>query len=114
MIVYECRFCDEIKSNALNLRNHALNHFKEPLLKLLPSKKPFKCPICENSSRDLTTLLRHYGFSHKMVFEYAKEDDFKAKCLEKKGPEIRIENGHDKNFDPSDLVEIDFSQENSE
>ena len=27
--------------------------------------------------------------------------------------EIRIENGHDKNFDPSDIVEVDFSQENS-
>ena len=85
-IVHQCRVCQEIKSNASNLRNHALNHFKEPLLKLLPTSKPFKCPICNNPNRDQTTLLRHFAFSHKMVFEYATEDDFKAKCLEKKKP----------------------------
>ena len=41
----------------------------------------FKCPVadCENESRDKTTLLRHYSFAHKKVFELCDKSDFEPR-----------------------------------
>ena len=45
----------------------------------LPVQKPFLCPICQNPSRDKITLLRHYAFGHKKVFEICNEGDFEPR-----------------------------------
>ena len=76
---FGCRFCEETFDKTANLRNHVLNHFKEPLMELLPNKKPYDCPMCSTTSRDKITLLRHVAFTHKKVFEHCKEEDFKPK-----------------------------------
>ena len=68
------------------MKNHVLDHFKEPLLKLLPKKPPFICPICSKKNRDKITLLRHYAFAHQMVFKLtvANPDDFKPREIDSK------------------------------
>merc|ERR1712062_263495 len=36
---------------------------------VLPDSKPFPCPDCDSTSRDRITLVRHYAFTHKKLFE---------------------------------------------
>jgi len=84
---YRCRFCTTEKQNQLGLRNHVLDHFKEDLMKVLPQQPTvptpsglqYECPECKAPSRDKTTLLRHYSFGHKKVFEFCDESDFKPR-----------------------------------
>ena len=67
----QCSFCDEIFDKSSNLKNHVLNHFKAELIADLPESKPFTCPECDcNPVRDKTTLLRHYAFTHKKIFDF--------------------------------------------
>merc|ERR1712008_158897 len=66
----KCRFCISGHENALGLKNHVLNHFKDQLNKHLPSCAPFLCPECKNPNRDKITILRHYAFGHKKVLTW--------------------------------------------
>ena len=76
---YKCRFCEAGYDSSSNLKNHVLNHFKDEILQELPSCLPFLCPSCKKPSRDKITLLRHYAFSHKAVFKFCPESDFKGR-----------------------------------
>ncbi len=68
---FKCRFCEECFEKHSNLRNHCVNHFKAQMLEDLPSSKPFICPKCEAPpSRDKITLLRHYAFTHRMIYNF--------------------------------------------
>ena len=68
-----CFFCSESFDKPGNLKNHVVNHFKDELLSGLPSAKPFNCPDCGNLSRDKITLLRHYAFTHRHLYEHCTE-----------------------------------------
>ena len=72
---WKCAFCTEIHLKRGNLKNHTLNHFKNDLLAELPSSAPFTCPKCPSGSRDKITLMRHYAFSHKVIYKYCSPDD---------------------------------------
>lgn len=76
---YKCNYCDEIKDSPSNMKNHALNHFKEELLLQLPSGGVLVCPLCQAPSRDKITLLRHYAFGHKKVFDLCAPEDLMGK-----------------------------------
>ncbi len=70
---FKCNFCDGVFDKQSNLKNHVVNHFKDQLLRNLPPMKPFSCPECDAPpSRDKITLLRHYAFTHKKIFEFCK------------------------------------------
>ena len=87
-IFLQCRFCDEFYEKESNLKNHVLNHFKEKLLPFIPMAKPFHCPDCNQVSRDRTSLLRHYAFTHKAFLKIATEDDFKARTPNSKAKAV--------------------------
>ena len=74
-VVYQCNFCPENFDKSSNLRNHVVNHFKSELLTELPSSKPFACPCCPQLSRDKITLLRHYAFTHRKIYDHCSEAD---------------------------------------
>ena len=76
---HRCRFCTSGHENALGLKNHVLNHFKDQLNQHLPSCAPFLCPECKNPNRDKITILRHYAFGHKKVFDLVDQEDFKPR-----------------------------------
>jgi len=65
----ECPKCKQICKDNSNLRNHVLSHYYHVFYDILPTCKPFECPICGNSSRDRITMVRHYAFTHKKFFE---------------------------------------------
>ena len=56
-----------------------MNHFKDQLNQHLPSCAPFLCPECKNPNRDKITILRHYAFGHKKVFDLVDQEDFKPR-----------------------------------
>ena len=74
--VLQCRFCDYTADKSSNIKIHALNHFRDQLIPLLPDIAPFECPECEHPSRDRITLLRHFAFTHGKVFDFATPEDF--------------------------------------
>ena len=47
-------------------RIHLMGHFREDIMKDLPSMKPFKCPKCTFLGKDRLELSNHYGFNHKV------------------------------------------------
>ena len=98
------------------MKNHVVIHFKDQLLCDLPTSLPFTCPECKYVPREKITLLRHYAFSHRKVFDFASEEDFKARPDENK-PESRNENDdeiiNDNVMEVKSLVpETDFEDKN--
>jgi len=65
----ECFKCGQICKDNSNLKNHVLSHYYQTFYDVLPDSKPFPCPICNNTSRDKITMVRHYAFTHKKLFE---------------------------------------------
>ena len=65
----ECFKCGQICKDNSNLKNHVLSHYYQVFYQVLPDSKPFPCPECESTSRDRITLVRHYAFTHKKLFE---------------------------------------------
>ena len=51
-------------------KNHILSHFYSAFHSVLPSSNPFVCPQCGQISRDRITLIRHFAFSHKKMYEF--------------------------------------------
>ena len=86
---YQCRICENKYDKPSNLKNHVLNHFKDQLLLDLPTSLPFTCPECKNIYRDKITLLRHYAFGHRKVFDFATEEDFKARPKQKQSFQLK-------------------------
>jgi len=64
-----CPKCNQVCKDNANLKNHLLSHFYLQFYELLPSSKPYPCPVCEKPSRDRITLVRHYAFSHNKALE---------------------------------------------
>lgn len=75
----QCSICEEKYDKPANLRNHVLNHFKKDMMPLLTTG--LKCPKCDQPSRDKITLLRHYAFSHKVIYEYCSEEAVRGKVI---------------------------------
>merc|ERR1719362_520250 len=65
----ECFKCGQVCKDNSNLKNHILSHYYQVFYDVLPDSKPYPCPICESTSRDRITLVRHYAFTHKKFFE---------------------------------------------
>jgi len=65
----ECPKCGQVCKDNSNLKNHVLSHYYQVFYNVLPDSKPFPCPICGNCSRDKITMVRHYAFTHKKLFE---------------------------------------------
>merc|ERR1719232_1536923 len=65
----ECFKCGQVCKDNSNLKNHVLSHYYQVFYEVLPDSKPYPCPICESTSRDRITLVRHYAFTHKKFFE---------------------------------------------
>jgi len=57
------------RSSHESLNRHILSHYYKVFFDVLPRCKPFPCPICGKFNRDRFTLVRHYAFTHKMVYE---------------------------------------------
>ena len=65
----ECFKCGQICKDNSNLKNHVLSHYYQVFYEVLPDSKPYPCPDCDSKSRDRITLVRHYAFTHKKLFE---------------------------------------------
>ena len=65
-----CELCGEEFKNSVNKARdksvHLMGHFREEIMKDLPSSKPFKCPKCTFLGKDSLELSRHYGLNHKV------------------------------------------------
>merc|ERR1719186_1918590 len=65
----ECPKCGQVCKDHSNLKNHVLSHYYKMFYMVLPQCKPFPCPICGHCNRDRITMVRHYAFTHKKIFE---------------------------------------------
>jgi len=43
-------------------------------MKVLPRKKPYKCPKCTFTGRDVLDLSRHFGLSHRVIFTLMQKE----------------------------------------
>ena len=89
----QCLLCPIIKKDKTNLRNHLLNHYKAQLYPLLPTKTPFECPDCGKPNRDKVTLLRHYCYFHKHIWEISNQAEIEGKPLDDSGIDASDING---------------------
>ena len=73
-----CELCGEEFSASVNKARdkgvHLLSHFRDDILREIPSTRPFKCPRCPYEGRDVIDLCRHYGLSHKVVFALMRRE----------------------------------------
>ena len=65
-----CELCGEEFKNSVNKARdksvHLMGHFREDIVKDLPTQRPFKCPKCTFVGKDSLELSRHYGLNHKV------------------------------------------------
>ena len=66
---YQCPTCGDSKDTRSNFKNHLLTHYADIFNPLLPSASPYKCPKCDKQFRDKISLMRHYAFYHKKMYE---------------------------------------------
>jgi len=73
---YKCPICPSVYRNAVtdktsyhNFKNHVLSHFYKTFYPHLPSSKPFKCPMCQQVSRDKIDMIRHYAYGHQKIYD---------------------------------------------
>jgi len=72
---YKCPICPRVdlnikgKASHLKFKNHVLSHFYKSFYPHLPSSKPFKCPMCQQVSRDKIDMIRHYAYGHQKIYE---------------------------------------------
>ena len=65
----ECPKCGQVCKDNSNLKNHLLSHYYQDFYRCTPDSKPYPCPSCGKESRDRITMIRHYAFSHNMLYE---------------------------------------------
>merc|ERR1712037_1086138 len=65
----QCPKCDQICKDNANLKNHLLSHYYHDFYRVTPDSKPFPCPTCGKENRDRITMIRHFAFSHGMIYE---------------------------------------------
>ena len=82
-VVRACTFCGKKYDKLSNMKNHVVNHFKQQLFARLPSHEPYNCPECKSSRnvRDKITLMRHYAYTHGIIYEYCSDADIQGKIL---------------------------------
>ena len=72
---YKCPICPSVylntKGNASHsiFKHHVLSHFYKTFYSLLPSSRPYKCPMCQQVSRDKVCMTRHYAYGHQKIYE---------------------------------------------
>ena len=66
---FDCYKCGERKRTRDAFKNHLLSHYADNFTSLLPSAPPYKCPECDHTIRDKTSLMRHLAFYHKKLYE---------------------------------------------
>lgn len=81
---FDCLKRDRKFKNRLNMRRHLLTHYYNIIFKILPTTKPFVCPVCERTFCDRLTLARHYAFKHRKVFQLTDSTPEDWKWTEKK------------------------------
>ena len=77
----QCVLCPKILDTRPRMREHVLNHYKPQILLSLPRERPFTCPECNSHKRDKITLLRHYAFTHKHIYEYSNDKELLGKLV---------------------------------
>ena len=82
----QCPKCDQICKDIANLRNHILSHYYSDFYRVTPDTRPFPCPTCGKENRDRITMIRHFAFSHNMLFELT---DVTPEMLNPSGRESR-------------------------
>ena len=89
-VVRQCTLCDKTYDKLSNLKNHFVNHFKEQLSARLPENEPYNCPSCNSSRnvRDKITLMRHYAYTHGVIYEYCSAEDINGTILNGEDTEI--------------------------
>ena len=65
----ECPKCGQVCKDNGNMKNHLLSHYYQDFYRCTPDTKPFACPSCGKESRDRITMIRHFAFSHNMLYE---------------------------------------------
>ena len=123
----ECFKCGQICKDNSNLKNHVLSHYYQVFYDVLPDSKPFPCPECGNTSRDRITLVRHFAFTHKKLFEmtdvtpehFAGFGNRKSVKRKETGPrsilDKRNENGEKaRKIDYGNIVDSDSGEEDVE
>ena len=89
-VIRQCTLCEKTYDKLSNLKNHFVNHFKDQLFARLPAHEPYNCPECKSSRnvRDKITLMRHYAYTHGVIYEYCTAEDINGKVLEGDSSEI--------------------------
>ena len=89
-VIRQCTLCDKTYDKLSNLKNHFVNHFKEQLFARLPANEPYNCPACKSSRnvRDKITLMRHYAYTHGVIYEYCTAEDINGKIIDTNHSEI--------------------------
>ena len=64
-----CKECGKGLSHQKRVRYHMLSHYYGMFAEVLPVEYGSDCPDCFQSFRDRSSLLRHYAFVHKHIFE---------------------------------------------
>ena len=64
-----CKECGKGLSHQKRVRYHMLSHYYGMFAEVLPVEYGSDCPDCFHSFRDRSSLLRHYAFVHRHVFE---------------------------------------------
>jgi len=78
----QCLLCPMVFDKTQKFKEHVLNHYKPELNIKLPNGKPFACPDCGSYNRDKITLLRHYAFTHKHIYDVSNESELAGKPAE--------------------------------
>ena len=78
----QCLLCPMVFDKTAKFKEHVLNHYKPELFNKLPNGKPFACPDCGSYNRDKITLLRHYAFTHKHIYDVSNESELTGKPTE--------------------------------
>lgn len=89
-IVRQCTLCEKTYDKLSNLKNHFVNHFKDQLFARLPANEPYNCPLCKSSRnvRDKISLMRHYAYTHGVIYEYCTAEDVNGKIMKDDSLEI--------------------------
>ena len=89
-IIRQCTLCEKTYDKLSNLKNHFVNHFKEQLFARLPANEPYNCPLCKASRnvRDKITLMRHYAYTHGVIYEYCSAEDVNGKIIVEENSQV--------------------------
>ena len=74
--LYSCKFCNEgpgFKWQSELYKHCVFRHFNEEIRQELPEDYPNKCPKCDYTARNRTTMTLHYGITHKVVVTYIEK-----------------------------------------